>query len=209
MQKTAAVLLIIGTAIAWIGESRPIITEIFSGAPNPQQVIDNDPSAWSLAMLLMAIGTVVVVAGMVVLSRHVRGINDDQRVRQLSLAAAAAALIGGLAYATGRVISAVTQTWEMSSMMENLGIAFWITFSILWQVALILTGYVLLRSGYPKWLAWPVMVIAGLILFGVVITGGLPPGIYYFAVLFLGTTLLFVREPQLAAAGTQLEGSSA
>ena len=209
MQKTAAILLIIGTAVAWFGESRPIITEIFGGAADPQQVIDNDPSAWSLAMLLMAIGTVVAAAGLVVLSRHVRSINEDQRVQWLSTAAAAAALIGGLAYATGRVISAVTQTWEMSPMMENLGVAFWITFSILWQVALILTGYVLLRSGYPWWLAWPVMVIAGLILIGVAIAGGLPPGIYYFVVMFLGITLFFVRELQPAAADTQLERSSA
>ena len=47
------------------------------------------------------------------------------------------------------------------------------------------------------------------LLVGVVITGGLPPGVYYFAVMFLGVTLFFVREPLPTAAETQLEGSKA
>ena len=207
MQRIAAVTLIIGTAVAWFGESRPVITEIFGGAPDPQQVIDNNPTAWSTAMLLMAVGTVIIAVGLLLLSRQIQRVCDDQTVRRISNAAAALALLGGLAYATGRTISAATQAWE--SPYELPITVMWITFSIGWQVALILMGYALLRSGYPKWLGWPVIVLAGLILIGVVITGGLPPGTYYFAALFMGIALLFVREPQPAASGAQFEGASA
>jgi hypothetical protein len=206
MQRIAAITLIIGTAVAWFGESRPIITEIFGGAPDPQLVIDNNPSAWTTAMLLMGIGAVVIAAGLVLLARHLQTLSEEQAVKRASTIAAALALLGGLAYATGRTISAVTQLWD--SPYELPIMVMWITFSIGWQVALILTGYALLRTGYPKWLGWPVIVIPALILVGVVITGGLPPGLYYFAVLFLGIGLLFVREPQPAAMA-QFEGSSA
>lgn len=204
MQRIAALTLILGTAVAWFGESRPIITEIYGGAPNPQQVIDADPSAWTTAMLLMAIGTVVVAVGLLLLARHMQSLSDDQNVRRASTLAAGMALAGGLAYATGRTISAVSQAWE--TPYEPAILVMWITFSILWQAALILTGYALLRTGYPKWLGWPVIVLATLILVAFALTGGLPPGVYYFAAMFMGIALLFVREP-LPVAAAWLEGA--
>ncbi len=206
MQRIAAITLVIGTAIAWFGESRPIVGEIYGGAPDPQQVIDADPTAWTMAMLLMAVGTVVVAVGLLLLARHLQGLSDEQNVRRASTAAAALALTGGLAYATGRSISAVSQAWE--TPYEPAILVMWITFSVLWQLALILMGYALLRTGYPKWLGWPVIVLAALILVAVAFTGGLPPGVYYFAVAFLGIALLFVREPQPVAMA-QIEGAGA
>jgi len=32
------------------------------------------------------------------------------------------------------------------------------------EIALLLVGFVLLQTGYPKWLAWPVLVLGGVML---------------------------------------------
>lgn len=209
MQRIAALLLVAGTAVAWFGESRPIILDTFSGASNPQQFIDADPGAWQLAMLAMAIGAIIAAIGILLLAIHIRRLSDNGTVKRLSTVAGALAIISTLAYAASRTISATTRLWEppIGGAVE---VALSVTYGLGWQLALILAGYLLLRSGYPKWLAWPVMLIAGLLLVATAVTGGMPPGLYYFVVLFMGIALLFVRTPQQElSSGTQLEGSAA
>jgi hypothetical protein len=204
MQRMAAITLILGTAIAWFGESRPIIGEVYGGAPNAQQIIDSDPSAWTTAMVLMVVGAVVVAVGLVLLARHLQSLTNDQTVRRASTLAAAAAVISVLCYAVARYYN-ITLPWETSGPLETpMAIAFF----TLWQIGLILIAYALLRSGYPRWLGWPVIALAALMLVGSLVAGGLPPVLYYFAVLFMGIALLFVREPQPVAA-PQMEGAGA
>ena len=209
MQRIAALLLLAGTAVAWFGESRPIIFDTFSDAPNPQQFIDADPGAWQLAMLAMAAGAVIAAIGILLLAVHIRRLSDDETVKRLSIVAGALAIISTLTYATSRTISATTRLWE-PPINGTVAVVLSLTYGLGWQLALILAGYLLLRSDYPKWLAWPVMLIAGLLLVATAVTGGMPPGLYYFVVLFMGIVLLFVRTPQQeVSSGAQLEGSAA
>jgi multisubunit Na+/H+ antiporter MnhG subunit len=204
MQRIAAITLLIGSAVAWFGESRPIIAEVYGGAPNPQQIIDSDPSAWTAAMVLMVLGAFVAAIGLVLLARHLQSLTDDQNARRASAIGAAAALISVLCYAVTRYYN-ITLPWETSGPLElPLAVAFF----ALWQIGLILIAYALLRTGYPNWLGWPVIALAALMLAGSLVAGGLPPALYYFAVLFMGIALLFVREPQPAAA-PQMEGAGA
>lgn len=208
MQRIAALLLIIGTAVAWFGESRPIILETYGGAPNPQSIIEANPTAWQVAMLGMAAGAIIAAVGLLLLIVHMRRLDDNKTMHAISTIAAVLALISSFAYAASRTISAVSLLWE--TPYGTLDMALGIIYGLGWQIALMLAGYLLLRGGYPKWLAWPVMIIAGLFLVANVVTGGLPPGLYYFVVLFMGIALLFVRTPRpVIPAGAQLESSTA
>lgn len=210
MQRIAALLLVVGTAVAWFGESRSIIMDTFSGDPNPQRFIDAAPGEWQLAMLAMAVGAIIAAVGVLLLTVHIQRLSDNGAVKRLSTVAGALAIISTLAYAISRTISATSRLWD-APIGGTLNLVLAITYGVGWQLALILTGYLLLRSGYAKWLAWPVMVIAGLLLVGTVIMGGMPPGLYYFVVMFMGIVLLIVRTPQpeVSGGGAQIEGSAA
>jgi hypothetical protein len=61
------------------------------------------------------------------------------------------------------------------------------------EIALILVGFLLLQTGYPKWLAWPVLVLGVLMLVASFLGGGVPlfHSILY---LILGIALLLLRS---------------
>ena len=57
-----------------------------------------------------------------------------------------------------------------------------------------MTGFLLLLTGYPKWLAWPVLLLGGLMLVATLVLRGLPPGVHAILYLILGIALLLMRS---------------
>jgi hypothetical protein len=194
MQKIAAILFSVGAFVAFLGETRPVIARLF-GANSSQlqvEVIENDPTGWGVAHLLMGIGSLIAALGVVLLARQVQSISYKSNVRIASNVGAAMAVVGALFWA---VVGYNRVARAPQEVVASMGAANWMEWAyfLLTEIALILVGFVLLKTGYPKWLAWPVLVLGGLMLIGSLSGGGIP---LYHSMLYLilGIALLLLRS---------------
>jgi len=99
MQKIAGILLSIGAFVCIAGETRPIIFKIFGAIDNPQlqvEYIENHPTGWAVAHLLMGIGSLIAAFGVVLLARQVQSVSNKRNVRIASTLGAAMAVVGAL-----------------------------------------------------------------------------------------------------------------
>jgi len=195
MQKIAGILLSIGALVSIAGETRPVIFNIFGAIDNPQlqvKYIENDPTGWGVAYLLMGIGSLIAAFGVVLLARQVQSISIKNNLRIASNVGAAMAVVGALIWA---IVGYNRVARVPQEVVANMGASNWMEWAyfLSTEIALILVGFVLLQTGYPKWLAWPVLVLGGLLLIGSFSGGGVPlfHSILY---LILGIALLLLRS---------------
>jgi hypothetical protein len=105
---------------------------------------------------------------------------------------AAMAVVGALFWA---IVSYNRVAMAPQEVVANLDFPYWMAvgYFLLTEIALIFVGFLLLQSGYPKWLGWPVLVLAGLMLIASFSGGGVP---LYHSILYLilGIALLLLRS---------------
>lgn len=195
MQKLAGILFSIGAVVAILGETRPVISNLFGAMDNPQlqaEVIQNDPTGWGLAHFLMGAGSLIAAIGVVVFARQVQSLSNNRNVRIASYVSAAMAVVGALFWAIVGYYRVARAPQEVVANMD----ASWMgpAYFFLTEIALILVGFVLLQSGYPKWLAWPVLVLGALMLIASVFLGGGVPLYHSILYLILGIALLLMRS---------------
>jgi hypothetical protein len=196
MQKLAGILFSIGALVAILGEFRPVIFNVVEAFDNPQlqvEYIENDPTGWAVAHLLMGAGSLIAAIGVALFARQVQSLSNNRNVRIASYVSAAVAVVGALFWALvgyNRVARAPQE------VVANMGAANWTEWAyfLLTEIALILVGFVLLQSGYPKWLAWPVLVLGGLMLIASFLGGGGVPLFHSILYLILGIALLLLRS---------------
>jgi len=210
MQKLAGILFILGALVAILGESRPVITNVFGTIDNPQlqvEYIQNDPTGWAVGNLLMGAGSLIAAIGVVLFARHVQSLSNNRNVRIAGYLGAAMAVVGALFWAFV-IYNRVTKTpQEVVANMDGplwMGVWMGVGYFLLTEIALIIIGFLLLQTGYPKWLAWPVLVLGGLMLIATLVLGGFVPAAYYLIFLILGIALLLLRSrsPQPLAPAT-------
>ena len=136
----------------------------------------------------------ILVLGLGVFARHVHRISQDRNVRIASTLGAAIAAVGALAWIIRCYNGAVLPPDELLNNPSRWLDILFMAYSILTQIALIITGFVLLRSGYPKWLGWVVLVFGGLLLVMWILLGGGPPGLNNIPLLVMGIVLLRLRS---------------
>ena len=176
MQKIAGILLSIGALVSIAGETRPVIFKIFGAIDNPPlqaAYIEDDPTGWGVAHLLMGIGSLIAASGVVLLARQVQSISNKSNLRIASNVGAAMAVVGALFWA---IVGYNRVARAPQEVVANMGAANWMEWAYFLptEIALILVGFVLLQTGYPKWLAWPVLVLGGLMLISSFLGGGVP-----------------------------------
>jgi hypothetical protein len=196
MQKLAGILFSIGALVAIFGESRPVIFNVFGTIDNPQlqvETIQNDPTGWAVAHLLMGAGSLIAAIGVVVFARQVQRLSNNRNVRIAGYVVAAMAVVGALFWAIA-IYNRVSKTPQ--EVIANMDAPLWTTagYYLFTEIALILVGFLLLQTGYPKWLGWLVLVLGGLILVAGLVSGGLPPGVHAILYLILGIALLLMRS---------------
>ena len=188
MQKLAGLILIVGVAIAFYGESRPVVGTVYSTSDMQTQLdaIAANSSSWATANTLMAAGGVVVAIGLILFAVQVQGLGVEKRVKTAAFAGAALAMIGAL-------INAVERFNSINAWATYEG--FPLPYQILWVIGLALIGIVLIWSSYPKWLGW-LLVIASVLLFIGGAIGFLPPALIYFPLLVMAVVLLVKATPE-------------
>jgi hypothetical protein len=195
MQKLAGILFSIGALVAILGESRPVITNVFGTIDNPQlqvEYIQNDPTGWAVGNLLMGAGSLIAAIGVVLFARQVQSLSNNRNVRIAGYLGAAMAVVGALFWAIVLYNRVTTAPQEVVANMDD---PRWMAvgYFLLTEVALTLIGFLLLQANYPKWLAWPVLVLGGLTLVASLFLGGIP-AVHSFLFLILGIALLLLRS---------------
>jgi hypothetical protein len=188
MQKLAGIIIIIGTAVAIWGEGRPVMSEVYGTSDMPTQLaaIAADPSGWSTALTLMALGGIVVALGLILLAVQVQRLDVAQRIKTADYAGGALVMLGALLHAVERYNQ--NSAWETYE-----GIPF--PFPLLWIAGLVLFGLVMLWSAYSNWLGW-VLIVASVLLLAGLIVGFLPPVLIYFPLVPVAIALLIKSTPQ-------------
>jgi hypothetical protein len=195
MQKLAGILFSVGALVAILGEFRPIIFNVLGAHDNPQlqaQYVENDPTGWAVAHLLMGAGSLIAAIGVALFARQVQGLSNNRNVRITSYVGAALAVVGTIFWA---IVAYNRVTSAPQEVIANMGAANWMEWAyfLLTEIALVLVGFVLLQSGYPKWLGWLLLVLGGLMLIASFSGGGVP---LYHSILYLilGIALLLMRS---------------
>ena len=197
MKKSIAIILSIGALVAMIVEMTPTNMKVHGEEAhhNPAlqvEYIENDPTGWAVAEIGMGLGGLIAAIGLWLFAREVPRISDNKNIQMASYLAAALAVLGALVHAVTRYNGVVLPPEEILNDFNN---PTWMgsMYTLFTRIAFIITGYVLLQSGYSKKLGW-VMIILGAVLFIILGISG-PPGANNIAFLILGLTLLFKRSP--------------
>jgi hypothetical protein len=194
MQKMAGLLLVIGVAMFTYGD-----LSIFNtfGLFDPE-LIESNPSGWAFTMLMWGGGAVLVSAGVTLFAWHAQSLKDDKNLKLAVYICSAVAVLSALAWVIMSYWRVAVEPQEIlapNQTIDTLGVAY----NLLIQVAAIVTGFILLRSGYPKWLAFLVMFLGGFVLVFWIVTGGGPPLANHVVFFLLGIALLVMpsRSPQM------------
>ena len=198
MQKLAGLILVIGVAMFTYGDLSVFNT---FGFFDPE-LIESNPSGWAFTMLMWAGGAVLVSAGVTLFAWHAQSLKDDKNLKLAAYICSVVAALSALAWviiAFWRVAIEPQEILASNQTIDTLGVAY----NLLTQVAAIVTGFILLRSGYPKWLAFLVMFLGGFVLVFWIVTGGGPPLANHFVFFLLGIALLIMplRSPQMVPQG--------
>ena len=194
MKKSIAIVIIVGFAIAIFGESRPVINDVFGAFEQPElqvEFIRNAASDWRVSQLGIGIGSLVAAIGLGLFGREIPKISEHSKMQRAGVIASALVMLGGLVHAFTRYSVAFLSPEEAVSSMANGG---WMgpVYSIFTRVAILLFGYVLLKSGYSVKMGWATLVL-GVLLFVLFPFGG-PPAFNNLVILLIGLTLLFKRS---------------
>lgn len=190
MARSAGICLIVG-ALLWVSAAiSPVAFRVF-GRPVEEQVttIAASPGGWRFINLAFGSGSVVATIGLLLFAVVTSSLDGPNYVRWLAWAAAIMAGVGlvlWLLIIADRIISPQNFTSPGGS-----GAAWWFpAYTVLTQLAIITLGYVVLQSGFPAWLGWVLMLLAGLSLVTFLIVRDMVPATHYLLLLVLGIMLL-------------------
>jgi len=194
MQRLAGFIILIGVAMFTYGD----LTVFNTFSLFDPELIESNPSGWAFTMLMWGGGAVLVSAGVTLFAWHAQSLKDDKNLKLAVYICSAVAVLSALAWVIMSYWRVAVEPQEIlapNQTMDTLGVAY----NLLIQVAAIVTGFILLRSGYPKWLAFLVMFLGGFVLVFWIVTGGGPPLANHVVFFLLGIALVVMpsRSPQM------------
>lgn len=191
MQKLAGIVLIIGSLLFVVAAFAPITNRVVmaSDAQKRVEYIQNDQIGWLLVNILFGAGSVIAIVGLGLFVRHVQGIGDNQSVKLVSYLSLAAAAFGALLWV---IISYNRVALAPQELASNLGVNTWLfpAYTLFTQFALMIVGFLLIQSGYPRWQGWGMLGLAGLSLVAFLLFKDMPPFAHYVPLLVMGIALV-------------------
>ena len=207
MQRLAGIFLIVGSSLFLIGAFSDV-AELFYTEPDVQKrlaIVEADPSGWAMMSAQFVAGAAVAGGGLVLLAWHLQR-GRGAGIRLASAVAAGAALIGALLAVMGYSEHAVRPPQEWVPELVSIPLAGY-AYIVLTQIALILTAVVLLRTGYPPWFGWTVLILTALTVIVLLLVRAFPPLLFYFITLFMGIVLAAMPAGDRTAAPTAAAGA--
>lgn len=192
-QKVAALIVVAGSVLFLAAAFSPI-SRVYAepDAARRLEIILAGPNQWLISHLLFGLGAAVTAAGIGWLASALSG-----RPSAVWLYACAALLL----------IGAVLWGWHLylrvadpeAFATRTMPAWHFFAYTFLTQAALVLFGVGLLRTALPPWVGW--LAIGSMALFFVltIITGDMPPFVYYLVTLTAGV-MLYRAAGEMAAA---------
>lgn len=194
MQRFAGATMIAGSLLFVIGGLTLPIPHYF-GTSDPMlglQYIEESPAAWDLGNAMFGAGGLIAAIGLVLLARSVHRVTSGRILAVAAYVAATLATAGAMLWVIISYIRIVRSPFDV----VFLAISPWLfrTCGLFTETAFIIFGFVVLLSGYPKFLGW-MLIVAGTIMFVARLAFDLDlvPFVYYLVFLILGVTLLILR----------------
>jgi hypothetical protein len=192
MRRLAGVFLIAGSLLFFVGAVTPVNSRVF-GTDDPLlklRYIEEDPAGWDLAMTFLGLGGLIAAIGLVPLARSVQRVTDPRILGVIAYGAATLAIGGAVSWVIISSVRIAQSPFEV--VFADAGPWLFGTYRVFTRAAFIILGFVLLLSGYPRWLGW-MLIVSGVIMFADLVALVLPPFVHYVVFLILGAALLILR----------------
>lgn len=195
MQKIAGTLLLAGSAAFLGGVAVPTVTAFFSTSDSAERIaiIQNDPTGWAIGNLSTAVGALIAAIGIIILLRTAQTLTTNSLVRSACYAGVFLAIISAVTWgiiAYGRI----TLSAETIDANQNINLWLFPLYPVSTGLAVILTAFVLLKVGYPKWLGWLMMAAGVFFLITLLVTGDLIPAFWYLLFIIVGVALVVMKN---------------
>ena len=186
MKKTAGTAISLGSLMFMAAALSPAVLAHWS---TPYSLVPESYKAgWLLGYRMFAAGAVITAIGFAVLGAHLRRQSGDRLVRLLSYAADVFIVAGSICWILSldesiflpfKVRFPASPAYSWFSLYFNLSL-----------VSFFIYGYLLLRAGSNRWLAWGTIGFYALLLGVYLYLGDLPPAVLYLWPIVLGIGLL-------------------
>ena len=191
MQKLAGITFIVGSLLLLLAAFSPIFNKYFL-EPDVQKrirIIEADPTGWAFNRGLFVAGIVIAGVGFLLMAWHIRR-SQDVATSLLSYLAAGAGGIGAVLALHGYIAESGRSPQEIVTAPVG-----WTAYAyiLLTQLALLATGVVLLRAGYPRWFGSTVVILTALTVIVLVLVSAFPPLLFYLITLVIGVVLAAMR----------------
>jgi hypothetical protein len=190
MQKFAGIGLIIGSVLFIIAAFTPLtFNVVMADVQRRVELIQSQRVGWVILNILFGAGSIVAVIGLGLFAQHIQGTENNTVTKVISYIAVLAAALGALCWV---VIVYNRATLPPQEIAGTLSVNDWLfpAYTLLTQLALMMVGFVLIQSGYPAWLSWGTLILAGLSLLAYLIFKDIPPFAHYVLLLVLGISLV-------------------
>lgn len=114
------------------------------------EYLEKDPTGWDVSNAVNGAGSLVTAIGLGLFARQVQSVSNNKNVRIASYIGAAMAILGALCWV---IISYYRIVLSPEEIANDVGIpnGLYTAYYILTLIALLISGFFLLRSSYPKW----------------------------------------------------------
>jgi hypothetical protein len=191
LEKFTGIGLIVGTLLFLIAAFMPITYQVITSS-DPQQfirLIENNRMSWVMVNILFGVGSIITVVGILLFALHTRSISTSGEIRWASLFGSGAAAIGATLWV---IIVYNRAALPPEALVGNLAINSWMfpAYTLLTQFALMVIGFMLLKSNYPGWMSWGMMGVAALSVVTYLVFKDMPPFAHYVPLLVMGVALI-------------------
>jgi hypothetical protein len=186
--KLTGIILILGSLLFIIAAFSPITIAVVTEADIGKRAdtLAEGQAAWFLVNLLFAVGSLITAFGLWLFAFQV---SLSRRLKVLSYLSALCFAIATILWLYICVYRVSYSTEEVASNLIVNSLAF-SAYTLLSQGALILLGFILLQSDYPRWLGRGILLLACLSLLAYLVFKDMPPFAYYVLLFLTGFGLL-------------------
>jgi hypothetical protein len=183
-QRLTGILLILGAISFLVAAFMPLSMAVY-GEPSPEKRLENIEAAgivWPIQHVLFGAGILVTIAGVVLVAAYFQRQSPSIWLLPAVLAFIASAL-PAIPWLYLRAVD--PQGWTAGQQPT------WtfLSYTFLTQGGLLLLGFAWLKSSLPSWPGWLMAGGAALLFILTVITGDMPPFVYYLLTLTAGVVL--------------------
>jgi hypothetical protein len=183
-QRLTGILLILGAISFLVAAFMPLSMAVY-GEPSPEKRLENIEAAgivWPIQHFLFGAGILVTVAGVVLVAAYFQRQSPSIWLLPAVLTFIASAL-PAIPWLYLRAVD--PQGWTAGQQPT------WtfLSYTFLTQGGLLLLGFAWLKSSLPRWPGWLMAGGAALLFILTVITGDMPPFVYYLLTLTAGVVL--------------------